>query len=777
MDEVLLAGSGGPSGAGQPGVAGQPQAGPGFIAQYPGSSRRLSATVAAANNAPWQVTVTGQPGDSVWLVGSGRPGWDSSLNPVGLWSFPYPQHMPVNPKGVIPGSGTLTLQVPFQTAPGELTRAWFVQAYILDSQGGAHISSPLQVLVLDCAALLPDCNGNGSFDSCDLLTGSSVDCDLNGRPDECDADCNANLVADACDIASGTSTDLNSNGIPDECDPSLATWHVDASAPAGGDGSPGSPFRDISEGIAIGLPGDTILVADGTYTGPANRDMNFGGRDMVVQSVNGPASCIIDLQNAGRAFELNSGESSAAAIIGLTIRNGQSFEGGAIRAFASNPLIEDCVFENNSSGNAKGGAVRFFPGFGTEVFVRDCVFTGNSGGDGGALSINGKGRVEGCIFDGNTANNVGGGMVIATVDTVVSHCVFTGNTAGNRGGAVYFSGFASDQVLLDDCLVAGNFAPRGGGVAGNGNLLMTNMTIVDNSATFEGGGIRRDHSGLGSIANSVVWNNTAASGAQIALIDSGASGSTLSVYFSDVQGGVGAAHVDPNSTLNWVAGNLDADPLFVDADGPDNDPLTLGDNDWRLGAGSPCIDAAANSSVAMDLLDLDGDMDTTEPVPFDLDGAARFRGRPGRAGHGDGDGADRRHGRLGTPLIVFPDPTGPAPLPQRWGAEPGPQPPPSREFSHDPFGLHGVEADPGSLQSTPWERGAQGRRRVPWRSGWRSDGRRRRAGRSTTTTPQTGPSRRRRWRGRIATTPTSRSSGASAGSRPWSTTPSNGTTT
>ena len=64
----------------------------------------------------------------------------------------------------------------------------------------------------------PDCNGNGIADECDISSGTSEDCNLNGVPDECEPDCNGNGVADECDISSGTSQDCNQNGVPDECD-------------------------------------------------------------------------------------------------------------------------------------------------------------------------------------------------------------------------------------------------------------------------------------------------------------------------------------------------------------------------------------------------------------------------------------------------------------------------------------------------------------------------------------------------------------------------------
>ena len=58
--------------------------------------------------------------------------------------------------------------------------------------------------------------------------------------------------------------------------------------------------------------------------------------------------------------------------------------------------------------------------------------------------------------------------------------------------------------------------------------------------------------------------------------------------------------------------------------GLDNNPLTIGDNDYRLGLVSPCLDAGDNAAVANDAFDLDSDGVFTEPSPYDLLGNARF---------------------------------------------------------------------------------------------------------------------------------------------------------
>lgn len=45
---------------------------------------------------------------------------------------------------------------------------------------------------------------------------------------------------------------------------------------------------------------------------------------------------------------------------------------------------------------------------------------------------------------------------------------------------------------------------------------------------------------------------------------------------------------------------------------------------YRLSRDSLCIDAGSNAAVAADIADLDGNTNTVEPIPFDLDGFPRF---------------------------------------------------------------------------------------------------------------------------------------------------------
>lgn len=71
-----------------------------------------------------------------------------------------------------------------------------------------------------------DCNGNGQRDDCDIYAETSLDCQLDGIPDECQLtanDCNQNGIPDDCELASGALTDCQPNGVPDQCELAAGT--------------------------------------------------------------------------------------------------------------------------------------------------------------------------------------------------------------------------------------------------------------------------------------------------------------------------------------------------------------------------------------------------------------------------------------------------------------------------------------------------------------------------------------------------------------------------
>jgi len=133
----------------------------------------------------------------------------------------------------------------------------------------------------------------------------------------------------------------------------------------------------------------------------------------------------------------------------------------------------------------------------------------------------------------------------------------------------------------------GNSAMYGGGIdCSSSSPIITNCTIVGNLATgYGGGGIYCGNSSP-TVVNTILWNN---SPDEIYLKQS-----SITVTYSDVQG-------------SWSGvGNINADPMFVDADGAD-DVIGTEDDNLRLLPGSPCVDAGDNSAIPPSVAtDLDG---------------------------------------------------------------------------------------------------------------------------------------------------------------------------
>jgi predicted outer membrane repeat protein len=660
------------------GTPGSPKTGGGSFVEHAGTARSLAASrVVVDDLQSVLVNIVGTPGDQVWVRIGTQPAFLPQLSLPGV-ALVKPGPVTKVPLGVIGVGGNLGAALPTPDLLLEPGRVLYLQAFGRDAFGQPWLAGSEQTLIVDrlsppdcnantvsdlvdsfvgtspdCGPNLrpdecdPDCNGNGTPDDCDLAGGAAVDCNGNGIPDTCDIaggqspDCNANGVPDGCDLASGASSDVNGNGVPDECDPNM-TWWVDASAPAGGDGSPGLPFQTISQGVQASIDGDEVVVRDGVYTGPGNRNVGFDGRVLVVRSENGAALCTIDLQGAGRAFMV-AGGGPGTRIEGFTIVNGAAVDGGAISVSLAGVVVRGCRFVGNSA-SSYGGAIQLGAAAGSAI--EDCVFVGNTtplGGGGGIFHMGGAIHVSGnqgslgtvrilrCTFRDNASEN--GGAIHASGERpiFVSHCTFLDNVAVRWGGAIQNRALGSKGGILsvDDCLFAGNQAGEDGGAIQSltwvlnyhSDLRVSGCTFSGNAAGARGGAVALESNGKARVHNSVLWGNAAPAGAELATDTLGNTTygvPELAVERCDVAGGQAGVPSIGAAIITWGPGNLDLDPQFTDPDGLDNDPATTFDNDYRPIAGSPVDDAGANALVPPDVNDVDGDGNTLEPTPLDL---------------------------------------------------------------------------------------------------------------------------------------------------------------
>jgi len=323
-----------------------------------------------------------------------------------------------------------------------------------------------------------------------------------------------------------------------------------------------------------------------------------------------------------------SGTDGTAVLDGFTITAGQADgvspddNGGGMISDNGSPTLSRLNFSGNLASEDGGGI--FYSLFGNLTMDR-LNFSGNFAKQGaGIYSGGGDSTFTDVTFLGNTASSNGGGMFNSSNDSMLTNVRFLGNSGGGNGGAVVN---ADSDATLTNVIFSGNSAVRGGAMSNtfSSNLTLTNVTVFGNSATNDGGGQfnASDNTNI-TIENSIFWGNTDSSGnGALAQSFIGLGTVTVTTASSLVQGSGGSGAGWATVLGADLGGNIDTDPLLGDGDGADNMAGTL-DDDLRLRSGSPAINTGDDSLLPPDTPDLDGDNDTLEPIPLDLDGRQRI---------------------------------------------------------------------------------------------------------------------------------------------------------
>lgn len=274
-------------------------------------------------------------------------------------------------------------------------------------------------------------------------------------------------------------------------------------------GSAASPCRTIQYAINLAASGNTIKVAQGTYTGSgsavaslqflsAGKNLTFIGGyvppDWTTPSSD-PTLTIVDGQNARRGFEIISVPAIDITIQGLTIQNGYAglpipysgeYTGGGLVCRNDDPntpqyvtlSITNVLFRNNrvqGSGNtaASGGGAGLY--LRCRATLTDVTFDSNT-------------VVAGNAPDGRRGGHALGGGLFATTqsDVTATRVAFTNNsvTAGSGG-----TGIGSDGWSTPDAL--------GGGAALQINNVTLNQVTVSGNQVLGGTGAQKGGTGAG----------------------------------------------------------------------------------------------------------------------------------------------------------------------------------------------------------------------------------------------------------------------------------------
>jgi hypothetical protein len=240
-------------------------------------------------------------------------------------------------------------------------------------------------------------------------------------------------------------------------------------------GSIDFPYDAIQQAVDVAQPGFVVLVLDGEYKSTGNGNINPRGQAMTIRSRNGYAFTEI-LQDSGNGFIVTSGEASDTVIQGFTIRTSVADLGSAgVLVTGSSPVIRECYFYDCGEAGVyvRGGG---------QPLIEDCLFEQNQG----AIKIQeSHPRVERCIMRFNE-DDFGGGLYIIGTSTVTSQPIIVNsliatNRATNTGGGVYVGAYTRP--------------------------IFVNTTIADNTADVRGGGIY--NAGDTKFWNGILWGNNA----------------------------------------------------------------------------------------------------------------------------------------------------------------------------------------------------------------------------------------------------------------------------
>jgi predicted outer membrane repeat protein len=361
--------------------------------------------------------------------------------------------------------------------------------------------------------------------------------------------------------------------------------------------------------------------------------------------------CFIEGNIAVRGGGLYLNDLSNAEMTRVSFVQNAADTGGGLYAANSRPVPVSCLFAGNMA-NDGGGAYLDSASITT---LSNCVFSSNVAmRNGGGLFNNGVTDLFNATFEGNTAAESGGGIAANVFDPVPVSAQTATELMGGQGridggttlttgnsplslslddmtpdyprNLVFFFDAAASMLSVSSVQIVGTNArdepqtetlsnPALGALVTGTQVFRTidSITVTysgesnPSSATAHVGVGASIMSDLPTVTNSILWNN------------SDAGGDDESAQFHNGGGPAPVSH-SCIQELDALAGNgnIDDDPMFLNAAGLDGMPGT-GDDIHYPAHESPCIDVGDSNARAIDVSDADGDENDTEPLDVDYD--------------------------------------------------------------------------------------------------------------------------------------------------------------
>ena len=196
------------------------------------------------------------------------------------------------------------------------------------------------------------------------------------------------------------------------------------------------------------------------------------------------------------------------------------------------------------------------------------------------------------VLDGftikNGYNEAGGGINCFNSQPVLKNLLIKENEAITGAGICCMN----SDIVLQNVVIADNISTdvSGGFHCLNSTPILTNVTISGNSAEI-GGGIYCVYNANPVLVNCILWNNSP----QEIGFNENADPNSITITYSDIEGGEAGIETNDNGFVTWLEGNIDQYPLFI----------TGGDFPFSLLENSPCIDTGTPEADSLNLPEFD----------------------------------------------------------------------------------------------------------------------------------------------------------------------------